>query len=342
MLKTIRRIFTTLVVLTILVLAYLYYYSNSHTYLNKEEEIGNSAGNIYNGGLFCEQDGKIYFSNDKADGALGVMNSDCTGYKKLSDNKAVFINADENYIYYINANDTKENNKAGSLMFNNSGVFRINQNGSEFKVISDKPSSYLILKGNNIFFQRYDVDAGFNLYEYKIDGTMEHQLKKDAVIPAAVIGTSLYYTGSSNDQNIHTIGLDSFTTHTALQGSYYNPIYMGNYIYYLNPADNKKIYRVNQDGSQPEKLVNSSCSTYNITNSGKFLYYIVANTKKKGIYRQDLKTKKVELVLAGDLKQINVTDNYVFFKDLNNTNTYRIDADGFIDVKLFDTTASTK
>ena len=46
-----------------------------------EDTIGNTAGNLNNGGLFCEYDGKVYFSNAYDSGTLYVMNPDETGVK---------------------------------------------------------------------------------------------------------------------------------------------------------------------------------------------------------------------------------------------------------------------
>ena len=51
---------------------YIFYekYCNTKTLYNKEFVLGNSAGNLYNGGLFCKQEDTIYFSNMNDDGAL--------------------------------------------------------------------------------------------------------------------------------------------------------------------------------------------------------------------------------------------------------------------------------
>ncbi len=77
----------------------LSHYSNK-VYYNEEDVTGNLAGNLYNGGLYCEVDGTIYFSNPADDGALYSMAPDCTDVKKLSTDKVASINADEHYIYY--------------------------------------------------------------------------------------------------------------------------------------------------------------------------------------------------------------------------------------------------
>jgi hypothetical protein len=335
MLSYVKRILIVLVILTVAVIGGVVFYSDGRTYFNDEEEVGNTAGNIYNGGLFCENEGKIYFSNDAADGSLYVMNSDCSNIKELYDDKSVYINVDENYVYYVRANNTRENKSGNFLMFYNTGVFRINQNGSGFKAITGDPGAYLMLKGNNIFFQRYDVSVGLYLYKYQIDGSMERLLLEDAVVPATVIDNSLYYVGYSKDHDINALDLESFTTHPVYSGLFAYPIFMGDYIYYIDLADGYHIYRMNRDGTNKILLVDEQCFTYNITNTGKYLYYQVDDAKNNHIGRLNLETMEQETLLDGNYKQIHVTDNYVFFKDFDNTNTYIMSADGGPDVSTF-------
>ena len=43
-----------------------------------EGTLGNTAGNLNNRGLFCEYNGKVYFSNAYDDGTLYSMNPDET------------------------------------------------------------------------------------------------------------------------------------------------------------------------------------------------------------------------------------------------------------------------
>lgn len=335
MLKVVKRVFIILVILTVFALVGIFVYSNGRTYFNEDNEEGNTTGNIYNGGLFCEQDGTIYFSNDSDDGSLYSMNSDCTDVKKIYDDKAVFINADENYLYYVRANNTRENKSSNILMFYNTGVFRITQNGRNLKSYTGNPGAYLTLKGNHIYFQRYDVEIGLYLYRYQIDGKLERLLIEDAIIPAAIMDNTLYYAGYSENHNINAMNLSSFTTHSIYDGSFYYPIFMGNDIYYLDLEDNYKIYRMNQDGSDPVLLVNDRCSTYNITNSGQYLYYQVDNGENNHIGRLNLETMENETIMEGNYKQIHVTNNYVFFKDFDNTNTYLMSADGALNVSTF-------
>ena len=72
----------TISVITIigLLLAVLIFLSirSSRIVYNNDNAIGNSAGNLNNGGLFCEYNDKIYFANPYDYNKLYVMNSDCT------------------------------------------------------------------------------------------------------------------------------------------------------------------------------------------------------------------------------------------------------------------------
>ena len=333
--STIKKLLLSLFIITIISLTGIYLYSINRTFPNDEELRGNTAGNLYNGGLFCEKDGRIYFSNDNDDGSLYVMNSDTSKYKKIHPDKATYINVDENYIYYIRANNTRENNPDIFFMFNNTGIFRINQNGKNLKLISRNPGSYLTLKGNLVYYLNYKVNEGLYLYRNQTDGEFERLLLKEPVIPAAIIDNKLYYISEKKNHSINYMNLSSFTTGVHIEGNFAYPIFFDNYIYYMDLSNNYSINRMNLDGSDPTVLVNERCSTFNITNSGKYLYYQVDDKDNSKICRIDLTTMETKVLLDGHYKQIHVTDNYVFFKDFDNNNTYMVSADGSFKVEPF-------
>ena len=68
------------------------YYRHHQTTMNNESAVGNTSGNLINGGLFCEYDGKIYFANPNDNNKLYVMNSDCTSITKLSEDSVASLN----------------------------------------------------------------------------------------------------------------------------------------------------------------------------------------------------------------------------------------------------------
>ncbi|NLL72718.1 MAG: DUF5050 domain-containing protein [Clostridiales bacterium] len=333
--STIKKLLISLSAITVLTILIIFIYSFNRTFLNDEYLIGNTTGNIYNGGLFCESNGKIYFSNDNDDGSLYVMNSDTSNIKKIHDDKAAYINVDENYIYYLRANNTRENQTANVLMFSNTGIYRINHSGKKLKLISSNPGSFVTVKGNHVYYQNYDVEEGLYLYRNQTDGAFPRQLIKEAVIPSVFIDNRMYYTGVNENRNINYYDLSSFTSGTYIEGDFAYPIFFGQYIYYIDPSNNYTINRMNLDGTDRLVIVNERCSTFNITNSGKYLYYQVDDLDNSRIGRIDLMTMESEPLLDGHHKQIHVTNNYVFFKDFNNLNTYIMPADENVKIGTF-------
>ena len=67
---------------------------------NPPGTIGNTAGNLYNNGLFCENDGYVYFANTYDSSALYRMRPDESEIKKLVYTEVSNINADGKYLYY--------------------------------------------------------------------------------------------------------------------------------------------------------------------------------------------------------------------------------------------------
>lgn len=333
--STIKRVLISLSVITVITILIIFVYSYNRTYLNDEDLIGNSAGNIHNGGLFCERDGRIYFSNHNDDGSLYVMNSDTSSIKKLHTDKVAYINVDENYVYYLRANYSREDQTPSIFMFRNTGIYRINQNGKGLKLISSNPGSYVTLRGNHLYYQNYDVDEGISLYRNQTDGSLPRLLLKDAVIPSAFIDDRLYYVGTKDNHNINYYDLSSFTSGTYIAGDFAYPMFFGEYIYYIDPSNNYTINRMNLNGTDPSVIVSERTSAFNITNSGQYLFYQVDDLDNSKMCRMDLTTMESEVLLKGHFKQIHVTDNFVFFKDFDNYNTYVISAYGSSGLGVF-------
>lgn len=335
MFASVKKTLITLAVFTAIAALAAFIYVRNKTFYNDEEETGNLPGNIYNGGLFCEEGNRIYFSNDNDNGSLYVMSSNFTNIKKIHEDTAAFINVDENYIYYLRANNTRENN-SGFMLFNNTGMYRINQNGKGLKRITNKPGNYLILKGNYVYYQGYDVKSGIRLYQSKIDCKEERLLLEESAIPAQVTKDRLYYVGVEGNHFINTMNLLSYTTRTAFEGNFAYPIFFEDYIYYIDMDNGYTINRMNSDGTDRQVIVDERCSTYNLTVSGKYLYYQVDDGRDSMICRMDTDTLIPEILLYGNYKQINVTNKYVFFKAFDNSNVFVVSAEGFPDVNTFD------
>lgn len=296
--------------------------SNQKVHYNAEYVIGNTSGNLMNGGLFCEVDDKIYFSNQKDDGALYVMNLDCTDFRKINTDYSTSINVAGKYIYYVRQNNKKETNSDVFGSFNNSGLYRINLDGTNTVTLNNDPTGISNIIGNYIYYQHYNSDEGLTLYRIKIDKKDNIKIMDEAVSPATIVDNTLYYTSSIDNHNIKALDLDTLQTSSILEGNYYNPIVIKNYIYYMIPEENYKIGRCNLDGTNPTILVEDRTCTFNITQSGKYLYYQVDGGNNNRLCMMNLQTKEVTDIITGNFNYINITSNYVFFKDILTKTSY--------------------
>ena len=75
-----------------------HFYSKRFIY-NKEGDLGNTTGNLYNEGLFCTYKGFVYFSNPSDNGRLYRMKEDGTGVERLCSDSVSYINICNDQIY---------------------------------------------------------------------------------------------------------------------------------------------------------------------------------------------------------------------------------------------------
>lgn len=324
--KVIKRLIISVSAITLMGIFALFVYANYRAQTNDDSHEGNTTGNIYNGGLFCEVDDKIFFSNHNDDGRLYAMDSNALFVEGVSNDKAAYINADRNYLYYLKANfkDKSKKNQSTLFFFNNSGIYRTKHNGANLKLISNLPGSFVKLKGNTLYYQKYMVEGGIQLYSNTTDGENERHLSFDPIIPGDVLEDRILYSGITDDHNIKMLNLKSLTSETIMAGNTSMPIISGEYMYYISLSDNYSIYRANLDGSNPTLLVKERCLTYNITNDGKFIYYQVDDGKNNRMAYLNLETMKHKTLMTGNHNHIHVTSNFVFFQDFKGSTIYKV------------------
>lgn len=294
----------------------------SRTTFNKENISGNTPGNLFNGGLFSQLGDKVYFSNYKDDGALYVMDLEGNHFEKLSSDKAGHINVLGSYIYYIRNGKSKGADTKNALSFNNNGIVRINLKGNNIKILYDNPCTFMNVHGNYVYYQHYDKD-GLTFYSVKIDGNEEKKISNQPIMPISIWDNILYYSKIKTTNSISKMNLNDGSTNTLYSDeNTYAPVVNGNFIYFISITDNYSIKRIHTEGNNPETIVKDSCSTYNISPDGKYLYYQVDDTINNSIRIMNLETGKVNTLLDGNYKQIHIVGNYVYFSDFDENNTY--------------------
>ena len=141
-----------LIFVIILILGGIALFTNlkDRTIYNKSYVNGNSAGNLYNAGLFCEDRGTVFFANPDDNYRLYSMDSNGDHLKKLCDDTVMYINADEHYIYYVRNNDRNSASFA-FFTFDNNSLCRITRDGKQLKILDPDPCIYATLIGNYVY-----------------------------------------------------------------------------------------------------------------------------------------------------------------------------------------------
>lgn len=324
-------------VLAIIISLSVSYRLGKKTSFNAGNISGNTAGNLYNKGIFCEFNGKIFFSNSYDEGELYVMNPDGSHISKLYDDTVSYINAAGKYIYYAR-NNLNEDNLSAIFRGNLFGVYRIDQTGKNLLSLSDETCGTVSLGNNQVFYQHYAADTALTLKSISIDGSMKKNLQDAAINPSCIVNGMMYYNNVVDNYNLMAMNIETGSTSLIYNGTCFNPIYDDNYIYFIDIEDNYALSRINLTTHETQKLTSDRIDTYNLY--GEFIYYQVNDTTDSRLCRMKKDGSEVETILSGNFCNINVTSEYVYFNRFRyDTPIFRIKTSGDIEVSRFDEAA---
>ena len=201
-----KRLPIIIIAVLVVVFAGLGFYSHQKSKIkyNTSYVNGNTAGNLYNAGLFCEKNGTVYFANPDDDYRLYSMDTSGNHLKKLSYDRVMYINADDHYVYYVRNN---ENNGTGFDFFSyaRNSLCRIDQNGENTKILDKDPCLYASLVGNYIYYLHYDDKDATTLYKIGIDGKGRKKVYSPYIFTCSTLGQYIYTSGTESDGAIYQL-----------------------------------------------------------------------------------------------------------------------------------------
>lgn len=310
---------------------------NRRIKMNDESVLGNTAGNLNNNGLFCEYDGKVYFSNAYDSNTLYSMNIDETDIQKLSSSQVKFINAAGDYLYYYQTNSTAES----GLTFINRihGMFRTDLKGKKAVCLNRDASLIMNLVGNQIYYQHYNDAAGVTLYKIKIDKSEDMQIAPYVVNPASCQDGIIYFNGTEKDHNLYALDTRTDQITTVMESNLWNPIVQGDYVYYMDVAHNYRLCRSSLTYQDVEVLSEDRVETFNLYDN--LIYYQTNSEDAPALKRIQIDGGSEEIVAEGIYHNINITSQFVYFSKFNaEIPVYKTPTFGEIDVTTFDAAAN--
>ncbi len=301
---------------------------------NDPYTIGNTSGNLQNGGMFCEDGGIIYFSNITDNRYLYSMNADGSNVKCLLRAPVSYINSAGEYLYfYQEAN--KENGAFGSLV-RTMGIYRMKKNTKQSpKCLDRTPSKVLALVGSDLFYEHYETAEGITLYKVSIEGGNRHQVSESDINPACVIDGNIFYPNMDEKFFLSCFHPATETSDIVIADmKVYQLIYDNGYIYYLNVGDDYSLYRYAVNDDHVEKLTDCRVDTYNVLN-GMIFYQKNSKTNPELMRMRADGTDRISIA-SGNYTNISMTNDYTYFYAFDeDAMYYQVPTSGAPNVRTF-------
>lgn len=299
---------------------------------NPPGTVGNTAGNLYNGGYFCEDsEGNVFFANSYDSGSLYVMNADESQIKKISSSSVKSINVGENHLYYY-MSDSGASTGLGFVR-RVIGVYRSDKDGDNLKTLSRDPAGTLLLVDNHLYVQSIPDNGGIHLLKISTDGKEEAVLSTDKIYPASAYNGRIYYNDNTNSHFLYQLDTNTDATALVVKYNMWNPIRHGDYVYFMDILENYRLCRYSLSENVIEVLSSERVDTFNMTD--EYIYYQKSSETQPGLMRISLDGSEEIMLTEGVYNNINVTSRYVYFQEFGNlTATYRI-AHGNTEVSEF-------
>lgn len=316
----------------ILVGSYLFSQNSRKVKQNDPAAVGNTAGNLYNGGYFCENDGYIYFSNAYDNYSLYRMKPDETEMKKLATTQVNNINVDDNYIYYYQFGSGE--GQGFGYVIDMSGVYRADKKRPKNATsLEGVHLDNMILVGNYLY---YDANDGNGVYLKKIgtDGNNAKALTDYKVTAASSTKGQIYFV--NNVDNFHLMSLNTANDSISdiFKEDLYMPIVEGNEVFCIDIHNNYAMVKYNLSTGEKTVLDSTRTDMFNVTD--QFVYYQTSGDTVE-LRRVPKNGGSYQVVASGAHNSINVTSKYVYFRKFQSeVPVFKCPADGPITITTFD------
>ncbi len=327
--KKLKYFFIALISISVLVIIILLIKIGSRLPENPMEYAGNTAGNIYNRGLFAEDENYIYFANLADNYRLYRTTHDLADTVCLHQDSVEYLNPDatSTYLYYsrINYRQSTYGNTVFDIL--DTGIYRLNIKKNALSRLYPETCGMVLLGGNQLFYQTHGSDGDFDFYSLAVntedaDATL---LTGDYIQPANYRNGLLYYSGVTDDHCLYTLSPETGATSLFADLDCFQPIVTADGTYFLSLKHNYALFYLPNTSDTATLITDERISSYNISKDGRTLFYQVDGGKNNRLCRYDIATQTETELLSGDFKNLNTVSDYLFFTDFAETLCYCYD-----------------
>lgn len=294
---------------------------------------GNLAGNLYNGGYFCEYNGEVYYSNTSDHNYLYRIQADKTIVKEKE--ASVFcLNIYDGYLYY-----SKDSFKSGThsyLSSNPYGIYQVNLKTKKKKCLTNSMAPFITLCGNTVLYQEY-TDTSLYFSRSEVGEKNATRILEGGYVPACSEGGYLYYAELSENHNIYRYNPLNSRTELVYKGNCTQPICIGTTLYFIDLDDGYSLKRVNLSGGEPQVITSEHCINYNTDGVTVFVEIENSPSGAFGLYRCNIDGTDMVQITEQACKYINMTNEYTYFTFfMDDSVWYRVPTRGNTAATLFD------
>lgn len=325
--RNIKLTIALLVLFLALAGALVYNYISSIVPSNPFTYVGNTPGNMQNGGYFAYNpaDGLVYFSNAYDSGYLYSMNPDETQLTKVNGSNTKFICPAGNYIYYYI--DTATGGTGLGYVIKTVGLYRSKTNGKDSTCLDREPVISMQLIGDYIYYEKYDNQNIPKLFKTKTDKSEIILVSDDIIDPACANNGIIYFNGTKKNHYLYGLNTQSDTAYTIYQGNLWYPQYVNGFVYYMDVENNYRLCRYNPSTLTVDVLTEDRVDCYNV--SDNYIFYQKSDKTEPALMKMRVDGSGREKVADGVYKDINLTSNYAYFRSFSDSmNIYHVPING--------------
>lgn len=295
--------------------------------LNDVAAVGNTAGNLYNSGLFCQaEDERVYFANPLDGNSLYSMNPDETNFKKLTNAGVNNLLCSGNFVFYYMQSANAEGVTGLGSVVREFGIYRVRNDGKYNVCIARDVLSSMQMGGSYIYYLQGNTMNGL-LRRIRIDSTKAEDFYPAYIDPRCYQGGYIYYTDSSSN-TLYGLNVEreASTPGQMANVNLFQPIIVGSNIYFMDGVNDYRVCRLNINDGSVTTITPYGVDAWNM--NGTYIYYDSQTADVPGLYRCNLDGSNNTLVISGVYNSINLTSDYVYFKQYGGDNLYHMQVGG--------------
>lgn len=324
-------IFSTVIIFG---LCALYFYMNS-VHMNDDTTRGNTPGNLYNGGYFCEMDGAVYFRNNYDNGCLYSMTLDESEITQLTTLNVKYISGAGRYLYYyMDSSAMSDTTDAFGSLTVQYGFYRSQLNGSKQRCLAHVRGGAMQLCGSYVYYQEKSANLG-TLNKIRIDKTNLNPVSDEFIDPSGLVDGTIYFSGVSNDHALYKMDtLNNDTISKVAGGNIFYPIYQNGCVYYMDGDNDYKVTRLDLTSKEVTVLGQSRADCFNMNDN--YIFYANSTDAQPALHALTLDGSSDTAIVYGIYNSINLTSKYIYFIPYDDaTRMYHMPVNGSAEASLF-------